>query len=135
MDVRVNSRLTIPEAELSLRFTPSGGPGGQHANRSNTRVELTWDIDTSQAVEPGLRLRLVAKLGPVVRVVVDDERSQLRNRELAYERLRVRVQSALHEPKARRKTKPSRSSQRRRIDGKRQRGQLKRQRRRPGRDD
>jgi ribosome-associated protein len=135
MDVRVHSGLTIPDGELSVRFTPSGGPGGQHANRSNTRVELTWDVQTSAAIDDHARARLVEKLGPVVRIVVDDERSQLRNRELAYERLRVRLQAALHEPKARRKTKPSRSSQRRRVTGKRQRGQLKQQRRNPDRDE
>ncbi len=135
MDMRVNGELTVPENELQVRFTPSGGPGGQHANRSNTRVELTWDVEASAAVSQSVRTRVVDKLGPVVRIVVDDERSQMRNREIAYERLRVRLQAALHRPKARRKTKPSRSSQRRRVAGKRQRGQLKQQRRKPGRED
>lgn len=134
-DVRIGPNLTIPDAELALRFTPSGGPGGQHANRSNTRVELSWDIVASTIVDERTRAVLIEKLGPVVRVVVDDERSQTRNRDLAHERLRARVQAALHRPKPRRRTKPSRSSQRRRVEGKRQRSQLKAQRRRPGRDD
>ena len=131
MDIHVRGGLTIPDAELVVRFTPSGGPGGQHANRSNTRVELVWDVVASGAVDERTRDRLVDKLGPVVRVVVDDERSQSRNRDIAYDRLKARLLGALHEPKPRRKTKPSRSSQRKRVDQKKQRGQLKQQRRRP----
>lgn len=135
MDVQVRAGLVIPDAEIELRFTPSGGPGGQHANRSNTRVELTWDIEASQVIDERTRDRLIERLGPVTRVVVDDERSQSRNRDIAHERLRVRVQGALHVPKRRRATRPSRSSQRRRVTNKKQRGQLKKQRRRPGMDD
>ena len=131
MAVIVDDELTIPDAELSWRFTPSGGPGGQHANRSNTRVVLVWDVAASSAVDERTRGRLVDKLGPVVRVVVDDERSQARNRDIAYDRLKARLLGALHRPKPRRKTKPSRSSQRKRVDQKKQRGQLKQQRRRP----
>lgn len=134
-EIQVRPGLVIPDAELSLRFTPSGGPGGQHANRSNTRVELTWDIEASEVLDDHTRAQLLAKLGPSVRIVVDDERSQTRNRDLAHERLRVRLQAALHRDKPRRKTRPSRSSQRRRVEGKRQRSQLKKQRRKPGRDD
>ena len=74
MDVRVRQGLVVPDAELALRFTPSGGPGGQHANRSNTRVELTWDVEASGALDEPTRARLVEKLGPMVRIVVDDER-------------------------------------------------------------
>ena len=135
MDLEVRSGLTIPASELTVRFTPSGGPGGQHANRSNTRVELSWDIEASAALTPRIRERLMERLGPHVRVVVDDERSQTRNRELAYARLRARIESALHEPKRRRPTKPSRSSQRRRLQAKKQRGDLKRSRGRPRPDD
>lgn len=133
--MHVRPGLVIPASELQVRFTPSGGPGGQHANRSNTRVELTWDIEGSSAVSGGVQARLVERLGPVTRVVVDDERSQLRNRELAVARLRARVSGALHDPTPRRKTKPTRSSKRRRVDGKRRRGALKQQRRKPGYDD
>lgn len=135
MDVVVRAGLVIPDSELHVRFTPSGGPGGQHANRSNTRVELTWHVASSRVLDEALRRRLVDRLGPMVRVVVDDERSQLRNRDIANARLRARVLGALHEPRQRRKTKPSRSSQRRRVDKKKQRGQLKRNRRPPSRDD
>lgn len=135
MDLRLKRGLVIPEAELSLRFTPSGGPGGQHANRSNTRVELSWSVADSNVLDEATRLRLVETFGPVVRVVVDDERSQTRNRDLAHERLTARIDSALHVPKRRQKTKPSRASQRRRVEGKRQRSQLKRQRQRPKSDD
>ncbi len=135
MDVRVSGHFVVPDAELRLRFTPSGGPGGQHANKSNTRVELTWDVAGSAVLDDRTRARLLDKLGPVVRVVVDDERSQTRNRDIAHERLRVRLEAALHRPRARRKTKPSRSAKRRRMDTKSQRGQLKKQRRRPGADD
>lgn len=134
-DIRINGGLIIPEAELMLRFTASGGPGGQHANRSNTRVELTWDAQESSVLDDRSRAMIVESLGPVVRIVVDDERSQTRNRDIAHERLRVRVQAALHRPPPRRATKPSRSSKRRRVEGKRQRGRLKAQRRRPSADD
>lgn len=132
MDVLVGDGLVIPDAELELRFTPSGGPGGQHANRSNTRVELVWDVASSAMLDASQRARLIAKLGDKVRVVVDDERSQARNRDIAHDRLAQRVRAALVRPKKRRKTKPSRSSQRRRVDTKRQRGELKKQRRKPG---
>lgn len=134
VDISVGHGLVIPDAELEVRFTPSGGPGGQHANRSNTRVELTWDIAGSAVLRESQRRLLVAKLGERVRVVVDDARSQARNRELAHERLGARVRQALVRPKPRRKTRPSRASKRRRVDAKRQRGELKKQRRRPGYD-
>ncbi|HEX4979056.1 MAG TPA: alternative ribosome rescue aminoacyl-tRNA hydrolase ArfB [Acidimicrobiales bacterium] len=130
--LRVTRTCTVPLHELSWRFTPSGGPGGQHANRSNTRVELTFDVAASSAFGPVQRERAVAALGgPVVRVVVDDERSQLRNREIALERLRSRLASALAVPKDRRPTKPSRAAAQRRLDDKRRRSEVKRMRRRP----
>lgn len=135
MDVHVRKGLVIPGAELELKFTPSGGPGGQHANRANTRVELSWNIEESAALTASTRRRLLKRLGPIVRVVVDDERSQSRNRDIAHRRLGDRVNEALHVPKSRRATKPTRSSQRRRVTSKRQRGQLKQQRRRPSADD
>lgn len=135
MPLDVRPGLSIPDAELEVRFTPSGGPGGQHANRSNTRVELTWDIESSAVLDDSTRARLVERLGETVRIVVDDERSQLRNREIAHDRLRGRLLSALHREKPRRKTKPSRSSQRKRVEGKRRRSQVKEQRRRPRLDD
>ncbi|NND74061.1 MAG: aminoacyl-tRNA hydrolase, partial [Ilumatobacter sp.] len=86
----VTSSVRIPRHELTLSFTASGGPGGQHANKAATRVELTFDVATSSALTDAQRARVLAKLGPTVRVVADDERSQVRNRALAEERLASR---------------------------------------------
>lgn len=119
----------IPLEELEWRFSGSGGPGGQHANTANTRVELRFDVARSPSLGPRERARLLERLGPVVRVVVTDTRSQARNRELALERLRDRLASALRTPRARRPTAPSAKARRRRVDAKRRRGELKRQRR------
>jgi ribosome-associated protein len=134
-DLVVTRSVRIPRRELQVSFSASGGPGGQHANRSNTRVELRFDVAASSAFGPGQRRRLLDRLGPEVRVVVDDERSQLRNRQLAEERLAERVRGALHVDRARRPTRPTRASQQRRVQGKQRRGQLKRERRRPNPDD
>lgn len=135
MPVQVNPALTIPDAELDLRFGPSGGPGGQHANRAHSRVDLTWVVEDSTVLTASQRRRLVDKLGPVVRLSVDEERSQLRNRELALERLGQRVAQALKVERARRPTKPSRRAKARRVDAKRRRSQTKQGRRRPNYDD
>lgn len=135
MPIVVNETLVIPEAELSWAFTPSGGPGGQHANRSNTRAELTWDLAGSSAGTTAQRARLLARLGPAVTVAVDDERSQARNRDIAERRLAQRVREALVVAKPRRKTKPSRGAKERRLQSKRARSQDKQLRRRPSRDD
>ena len=126
--LRVSRSCAIPLGELDWRFTASGGPGGQHANRSNTKVELRFDVAESPSLGPRQRERLLAKLGPVVRIVVDDERSQTRNRTLALERLRSRIADALHVDKPRRPTKPSKSAEQRRIDAKRRRSGTKRDR-------
>jgi ribosome-associated protein len=112
-----------------LRFSGPGGPGGQHANTSNTRVEVRFDVEHSPSLGPRQRARLLERLGPVVRVVAADTRSQARNRELALERLRERLASALRTPRPRRPTAPSAAARRRRVDAKRRRGDLKRQRR------
>ncbi len=125
----------VPENEIEFRFTASGGPGGQHANRSNTKVDAVFRLDESATMPAALRERVRARLGDVVRVTVDDERSQLRNREIAVERLRGRVRNAGVVEKTRRATKPTRGSQRRRVEGKRRRSEVKRNRRRPGADD
>jgi ribosome-associated protein len=135
VDVTVRPGLVIPEAELTMRFTTSGGPGGQHANRAATRVELVWDVTASKILDEADRSRLLQVLGPVVRIVADDERSQLRNRELAETRLGERVAAALARPKRRRPTKPSRSAKRRRVESKRRRGETKEGRRRPRAED
>ena len=86
---------SVPESEIEFRFTASGGPGGQHANRSNTKVIAVWRPEESPRLPPGLRARVLERLGDVVRVAVDDERSQTRNREIAVERIRGRVANAL----------------------------------------
>lgn len=134
-DLIVTSTVRIPRAELQVSFTASGGPGGQHANRSNTRVDLRFDVATSTAFSEAQRTRVLERLGSEVRVVADDERSQTRNRALAEQRLVARLQSALHVERPRRRTRPTKGSQRRRMDAKSRRGEIKRQRRRPGRDD
>lgn len=134
-DLIVTPSVRIPRSELDVTFSTSGGPGGQHANRSNTRVELRFDVVASTALGEAQRERVIAKLGPEVRVVVDDERSQLRNRALAEERLVERLRAALHVDRPRRATRPTKASQRRRLDAKTRRSQVKRTRRRPGGDD
>src|SRR3954447_16590825 len=93
--LRVSHSVRIPLAEFEWRFTGSGGPGGQHANTSNTRVELRFDVEASPSLTDWQRERLIGKLGPVVRVVAADERSQTRNRQLALDRLRTRLADAL----------------------------------------
>jgi ribosome-associated protein len=127
--VRVTPSLAIPLSELQFRFTPSGGPGGQHANKVSTRVELRFDVAGSPSLGPRQRVRLMDRLGPEVRVVADDERSQIRNRQLAVERFRVRVADALHIEKPRRPTRPSRSARERRLTEKRRLSERKRSRR------
>jgi len=125
----------IPPDELEWRFTGSGGPGGQHANTSNTRVELVFDIEASESLGPRQRARLLERLGPRVRVVASERRSQLQNRELALERLRVRIANALHVEPPRVATRPSRASKRARVEQKHRQGERKRTRRTPGVDE
>ncbi|HEY3832073.1 MAG TPA: alternative ribosome rescue aminoacyl-tRNA hydrolase ArfB [Acidimicrobiia bacterium] len=129
--LRVSRDVQIPIDELSWRFTGSGGPGGQHANTSNTRVELVFDIGRSPSLSRWSRARLLDQIGPSIRVVAADTRSQARNRELALERLQRRLAAALREQRVRRPTAPTRSSQRTRVEHKRVHGKKKEQRRRP----
>ena len=133
-DLQVGRGLVLPASEIEERFTTSGGPGGQHANRARTRVELRFDIAASEALSDHQRRLLSARFGDEVKVVVDDERSQLRNRTIARERLAARLRSALVPPRPRRPTKPTRGSKVRRLEAKRRRGQVKEHRRRPGAD-
>lgn len=135
MAVTVDDRLVIPDLELSWRFTPSGGPGGQHANRASTRAELTWDLAGSTVVPAERHRLLLARLGPSVTVVADDERSQARNREAAERRLAQRVREASVVARDRRPTRPTAGSRRRRLADKRRRSEDKRLRRQPGADD
>jgi ribosome-associated protein len=132
--LEVTRGVRIPLGEIDVRFSASGGPGGQHANKAATRVELTFDVAGSPSIAERHRARIVERLGPVVRVVVDEHRSQSRNRALAYERLRARLSSALHVEPPRRATKPSRRAKERRLQAKKQRSQTKAHRRRPPSD-
>lgn len=133
--LRVSRSCAIAVNELEWRFSSSGGPGGQHANTSNTRVELLFDIEASASLGPRQRARLVERLGPRVRIVASERRSQLQNRELALERLRERLAAALHVDPPRVATRPSRSSQRARVEQKRRQGERKRTRRAPRADE
>jgi ribosome-associated protein len=127
--LRVTRSCLIPLSELEWRFTPSGGPGGQHANRSNTRAEVRFDVAGSPSLLEVHRARLLERLGPVVRVVADDERSQLRNRDLALGRLQARLAEALRVERTRRPTAPTRGSKLRRLESKKRRSDVKKMRR------
>ena len=133
-DLVVSRSLTIRAGELRWRFTRSGGPGGQHANTSDTRAEVRFDVAGSPSLGPRQRARLLERLGPEVRVVVDEERSQARNRALALERLGARLASALRVEAPRRPTRPTKASRVRRLESKRRQAERKRLRRPPEAD-
>lgn len=117
--------------EIELRFSRSSGPGGQHANTSETRVEAILDVEATSALTEAQRKRVLAKAGPTIRAVAQDERSQLRNRELAVERVVEQLRAALHVERKRVPTRPSRAAKERRVDEKKRRGETKRLRRPP----
>ena len=123
--------LAIPLAEIRVRTSRSSGPGGQHAQKTETRVEASCDVEASATLSDGQKARIKARAGPVVRAVAQDERSQWRNRELALERLAAAIGDALRRERRRRPTKPTRASRERRLEEKRARGRTKRLRRRP----
>ena len=127
--LRISSSCHIPLHELEWRFTAGGGPGGQHANKAATRAEVVFDVEASSALGPRQRARLLDKLGPVVRVVASDERSQSRNRAIALERLRERLAGALKVETPRRPTRPTRASKERRLQSKARRSSIKQSRR------
>ncbi len=133
--IHVTRSITIPEDEIVWRFTPSGGPGGQHANKSSTRAELTWNVTSSRALGPRQRDRIMGRLrhridsAGSLRLSSDAHRSQLRNREDALRRLTSLVGEALTPPKKRVPTKAGPSAHQRRLEGKRRRGDLKKRRR------
>jgi ribosome-associated protein len=129
--LRIGRHAAIPLSEIELRTSRSSGPGGQHANVTASRVEAVFDVCSARSLTDEQRHRIASRLGPVVRAVAQDTRSQLRNRELALERLRGRLESALTVQRPRRATKPTGASRRRRAESKRRRGELKRLRRRP----
>jgi ribosome-associated protein len=133
--LRVSRTCQIPLEELEWRFTGSGGPGGQHANTANTRVEVVFDIANSPSLGPRQQARLLERLGPAVRVTASDSRSQARNRQLALDRLRSKLADALRIPKDRRPTKPTKAAKERRLEAKHHRAQIKRARRTPPSDD
>lgn len=123
--------MTLPLGEIELRFSRSSGPGGQHAQKSESRVEAVLDIERTTALTPAQRARVIAKVGPVLRAVAQDERSQWRNRELAVERLVEVLRAALKVERRRRPTKPTAASKERRLEQKRRRGEKKQLRRPP----
>lgn len=130
------SRFEIPDAEIQWRFDTSGGPGGQHANRSATRVELRFDIETSQAFDDDMRDRLIARLGREVRISESRSRSQAINRTRAIRRLHAELEDAARPgPAPRRATRPTRTAQRRRLAAKRRRSRIKQDRKPPALDD
>jgi ribosome-associated protein len=131
MDDLAVGRFTIPDDEIEETFTTSGGPGGQHANRSQTAVELRFDVGSSQAFPISERDRIIARLGSVVTVMAADSRSQWRNRAVARERLAEKLEEAMRPVVPRRPTKPSRASRVSRLESKRRHSEKKRLRRRP----
>lgn len=126
--LKVTRQLSIPLDELRLRFSTSGGPGGQHANRSSTRVEVLFDIERSDSLGPRQRSRLLERFGPTVTAVASEERSQTRNREVALRRLADRLSEALRVERPRVPTRPSPAAKARRLDEKRRRSTRKRER-------
>ncbi len=133
--IRITSSVSIAPAELVWHISRSGGPGGQHANTSDTRVEVALDLRHASGFRPPARARAMARLGPVARSVAADTRSQARNRQLALERLTAKLAAALRVDPPRRPTRPTRSAREERLSSKRRRAQTKQSRSRPRRDD
>jgi ribosome-associated protein len=129
--IRVTRSVRLPLAEIELRFSRSSGPGGQHANTAETRVEALFDVEASQALTPAQKRRVLARADPVIRAVAQDERSQWRNRELAVERIADQLREALRVERRRVPTKPSAAARERRLEDKRRRSETKRLRRSP----
>src|SRR2546429_9825584 len=129
--IRVTRSVLLPLSELEMRASRSSGPGGQHAQKSSTRVEAVFDVEASAALTEAQKRRVVARAGPLLRAVAQDERSQLRNRELALERLVERLREALRVERRRVPTNPSKAAKERRLEQKRRRGETKKLRRPP----
>ena len=129
--IYVTRSVSLPPDEIELRFSRSSGPGGQHAQRSETRVEAIFDVESSSALTPAQKRRVIGRAGPVLRAVAQDERSQWRNRELAVERLVEALRKALRVERRRRPTAPTAASRERRLEKKRRRSATKRLRRPP----
>lgn len=129
--LRVRKGFSIPMSEITVRASRSSGPGGQHANVTASRIEASFRISESDSLNRNQRERLEKRFGDLVSAVSQDARSQSRNRELALERLAAKIAEAVTPPKARQKTRPTRASKERRLEGKRKRSEVKRARRRP----
>jgi ribosome-associated protein len=129
--IRVTRSLSLPLNEIQLRFSRSSGPGGQHAQKSETRVEALFDVEASKTLGPRQKQRVIGKAGPVLRAIAQDERSQARNRELAVERLVDALREALRVERRRVPTKPTAQSKERRLEAKRRRSEIKRLRQPP----
>ena len=130
--IRVTRTVALPLGEIRLRTSRSSGPGGQHAQKSETRVEAIFDVESSAALSEAQKRRVLAKAGPVLRAIAQDERSQLRNKELAIERVVEALREALRVPRHRTPTKPTKASRERRLESKKRRGETKKLRRAPG---
>jgi ribosome-associated protein len=129
--IRVTRSVVLPVSEVELRFSRSSGPGGQHANTAETRVEAILDVEASTALTDAQKRRVLAKAGPTLRAIAQDERSQWRNRELAVERLVEQLRRALKVERRRVATKPTKASRERRLESKKRRGETKKLRRPP----
>ena len=129
--IRVTRSVVLPLTEVELRFSRSSGPGGQHANTAETRVEAILDVETSSALTDAQKRRVLAKAGPTLRAIAQDERSQWRNRELAVERLVEQLRQALKVERKRVATKPTKASRERRLESKKRRSATKKLRRPP----
>ncbi|MBW8741401.1 MAG: alternative ribosome rescue aminoacyl-tRNA hydrolase ArfB [Gaiellaceae bacterium] len=129
--IRVTRTVAVPQTEIEFRFSRSSGPGGQHAQKSETRVEALFDVEASTALSETQKRRVVARAGPVLRAVAQDERSQTRNRELATERVIEQLRDALRVRRRRIATRPTAAGRERRLEGKRRRSGVKRLRRPP----
>jgi ribosome-associated protein len=129
--IRVTRSVVVPLGEIELRFSRSSGPGGQHAQKSETRVVAVFDVEASEALSPRQKRRVIERTGPVIRAVAQDERSQWRNRELAIERIAEQLRAALRVERRRVATKPTAAAVERRLEQKRRRAQTKRLRRGP----
>ncbi len=132
--IRVTRSVSLHPDEIELRVSRSSGPGGQHANKAETRVEAVFDVEASASLSPAQKRRVAARAGPVLRAVAQDERSQARNRELAVERVVAKLAEALRVERRRVPTRPTLAARERRLAEKRRRARVKRDRAEPGED-
>ena len=132
--IRVTRTVVLPLSDVEFRTSRSSGPGGQHAQKTETRVEALFDVDASETLSDTQKARLRRRVGPVVRAVAQDERSRTRNRELALDRLAAAIRAGLRVERKRRATKPTTAARQRRLDEKKRRGTTKRLRQAPDED-